>query len=236
MDVILLAGGQGSRLRPYTTVLPKPLMPIGDTPVLEVLLQQVGRLGVRRVTLAVGYLREIIYAYLEPRRAKYPFQLQYVTEDKPLGTVGPARQVEGIDGTFLLMNGDILTTLSFADLVAFHKAQGAMMTVAASRRRVDIDYGVLRLEGARIVEQVEKPSYHYDVSMGIYVIEPEALAHVPPNTRMDVPDLIRLLIARNDKVCAYSSDCFWLDIGRAEDYAAAIEEFERRRHEFLPEG
>ncbi|MFT5430201.1 MAG: NDP-sugar pyrophosphorylase family protein [Myxococcota bacterium] len=233
MDVIMLAGGKGTRLRPYTMVLPKPLMPIGDLPILEVLMQQVGRLGVDRVTLAVGYLSEIIFAYLEPRRASYPFELAYVREETPLGTFGPVQLVEGIDDTFLLMNGDILTTLKFDEMLAFHKEQGATMTVAASRRQVNIDYGVLELDGPVIVGQREKPSFHYDVSMGIYAINPSALDLLEPGVRMDVPDLIAKLIARGDKVCAYQTDCFWLDIGRAEDYATAIDEFEKRSEEFL---
>ncbi len=233
MDVIMLAGGKGTRLRPYTMVLPKPLMPIGEIPVMEVLLQQVGRLGASRVILAVGYLREIMFAYLEPRRSSYPFELEYVTEESPLGTVGPVRLVEGLEDTFLLMNGDILTTLPFDELVAFHKEQGAMMTVAASRREVNINYGVLQLDGVEIVDQIEKPSYQYDVSMGIYVIEPAALDLIPKGEAMDVPDLIKALIARGDKVCAFQTDCYWLDIGRPEDYGVAIDDFEQRRAEFL---
>ncbi len=235
LTAVLLAGGRGTRLKPYTLVLPKPLMPIGELPVLEVMLQQLGRVGVTRVVLCVGYLREILFAYLEPRRASYPFTLEYVTEHEPMGTVGPVTQVEGLTDTFLLGNGDVLTTLDYADLVRFHKARGAAMTVATAPRDVKIDYGVLEVDAnQRITGQIEKPTYHYDVSMGVYVVEPRALALVPRGMAYDVPELIRELIRRGEPVLSYKSDCYWLDIGRHDDYAVAVQDFERMHDQFLP--
>ena len=180
MQAVILAGGQGTRLRPYTAVLPKPLMPIGDLPILEIVLRQLRRAGFAEVTLAVSYLAEMIQAYCGDG-SRYGLRLRYSRETAALSTAGPLQLVPGLDGTFLVMNGDLLTTLDYGALVRRHRESGAVATIATHRRSVRIDYGVVE-PGAdgTLARYVEKPEYHYQVSMGINVLEPRVLEHIRP--------------------------------------------------------
>ena len=233
MRAIILAGGKGKRLAPYTTVLPKPLMPVGDMPIIEVIMRQLRGAGVGRVTLAVGYLHELLQAYF--RDGKHlEVALDYSLEESPLGTVGPLTLIDGLDDTFLMMNGDILTDLDFAQLIAHHKAQGACATIAAYPRSVTIDFGILERDGAdRLTNYIEKPTFDYTVSMGIYVFEPAVLAHLKAGEPRDFPDLVKDLLAAGQKVVTYPFTGYWLDMGRPDDYAQAIEEFEANPTRFL---
>lgn len=227
MKAVILAGGQGTRLRPYTTVFPKPLVPVGEHPILEILLRKLGREGCTDVTLSVGYLAELIQAYFsQAREATDGMTLRYVHETTPTGTAGALRLVPDLDETFLLMNGDVLTTLPFDELVAYHKKEGAKLTIATHEKSVKIDLGVLETDDAnRIQGYVEKPTLSYRVSMGVYVLEPDVVQHVPEGQRFDFPDLVHALLAAGEPVASYPSDHFWLDIGRHEDYEAAQEAF-----------
>lgn len=226
---IILAGGQGTRLRPYTSILPKPLMPIGDRSILEVVIEQLGDSGILDITLCVGYLSHLIRAVLDSR-ADSSTAIRYVQEEQALGTAGPLRLVDGLDETFVVMNGDVLTTLDFAELVRYHKQQGNAVTIATHDRQIKIDYGVLHLasktKNARIVAFDEKPEVTSTVSMGIYVIEPWVLELIPKRRRFDVPDLIQRLLRRKHSVGAYRYDGMWFDIGRHEDYVEAVEAWE----------
>jgi NDP-mannose synthase len=235
MKAVILAGGKGTRLAPYTTVLPKPLMPMGDMPILEVVLRQLRSYGVDHVDIAVGHLAEQIRAMFG-NGAKLGLEIAYSIEDKPLGTAGPLTLIEGLgDDTFLVMNGDILTTLDYADLVRHHKASGAAATIAMYTRQVKIDFGVLDTDGhGRLRDIIEKPTKEYSVSMGIYVFEPRILKMLEHNERKDFPDLVKDLLAVGEHVGVYPFDGYWLDIGRPDDFARAVEEFEARRDEFLP--
>jgi NDP-sugar pyrophosphorylase family protein len=233
MHAVILAGGQGTRLRPYTTVLPKPLMPLGDMPILEVVLRQLKRTGVKRVTLAVSYLAELIEAYCG-NGSRLGLDIRYSRETRALSTAGPLKLVPDLDETFLVMNGDVLTTLDYAAMVRYHRAQGAAATLAMHRRSVRIDYGVVEIGADGMLQRyIEKPEYHYAVSMGVNVLEPRALAHIGEGEALGMPDLMLRLKAAGEKVLAYEEPCLWLDIGRMDDYEQALEVFESRRAEFL---
>lgn len=234
--VVILAGGKGTRLRPYTTVLPKPLMPIGDMPILEIVLRQLSAAGFTDVTLSVGYLASLLEAYFGDGN-RWGIHVAYSREQEPLGTAAPLRLLTGLTGTFMVMNGDLLTDLDYVDLVRFHRRKRAAVTVGLARKRVCIDLGVVDSDGRGLVTSyTEKPTLVYDVSMGIYVMENEALGYLPAGGPFDLPDLIRALIADDRPVVAYPFEGWWLDIGRADDYAEAVEVFETQRDAFLPVG
>ena len=222
---VVLAGGRGSRLAPYTTVLPKPLMPVGDRSILEILLQQLRGAGFDDITLAVGHLAHLIRAVLGNGRSN-GMSIRYHAEERALGTAGPLATIPDLDGTFLMLNGDVLTTLDFRSLVAAHVEAGNALTIATHRRLVRTDYGVLHTDGAvgatnRVVGYDEKPELAYTVSMGVYVLEPEAIAHVPAGRYYDLPDLVLALLAAGAPVGSYAFDGYWLDIGREDDYRRA---------------
>jgi len=234
LRAIILAGGKGRRLSPYTTVLPKPLMPIGDYSILEVVIRQLKAHGFKRITMAVGYLSELIRAYLGDGK-KLGIPIDYSFEEKPLGTMGPISLIDGLDDTFLVMNGDILTTLDYSAFVRFHKRSSAIASIATHRRKVNIAYGVIETDDEhRITNYTEKPALHYRVSMGIYLFEPEVLRYMKRNSYLNLPDLVLRLVSKGEKVMSYHSDAYWLDIGIPEEYAKAIEDFEKNPAEFLP--
>jgi NDP-sugar pyrophosphorylase family protein len=233
-DVIVLAGGKGTRLAPYTTVLPKPLMPVGDMPVLEILLRRLAQAELRTVHLAVGHLAELIEAFFGDG-SRFGIDLRYLREHEPLGTAGPLASLETPSPRLLVMNGDLLTGLDFRELLAAHEASDAAATVAIHRRDVSIDFGVAHLDGNRIVGFDEKPTHSYHVSMGVYVFEREVVQLVPAGERFDFPDLLQTMLDRRLAVNAHVSDAFWLDIGRHDDYELAVRRFEELRPELLGE-
>ena len=230
MRAVVLAGGLGMRLRPYTTILPKPLLPIGDRPILEIILNQLAGAGFHRVDLCVGHLGDLIRVYFsEGTVLPDDLELDWHWEPgDPLGTAGALRVVPGLDSTFLAMNGDILTTLDYGDLMAQHRESGAALTIAVQGRRVEIDLGVLELEGDRVIAYDEKPALTYDVSMGIYAYEPRALAYLPSDGPCQFPELVQRLLAAGEHVAYYRSDADWFDIGTTGEYERAVAELERR--------
>lgn len=235
MRAVILAGGKGQRLAPYSTVFPKPLMPIGDMPILEVVLRQLKRHGCNEATLAVGRLAELLMAYFGDG-GKLAMRITYSFEDKPLGTAGPLALMRGLDDHFLVMNGDVLTDLDYADLYRFHRAQGALATIATYQRTVCIDFGVLEADGDQwVTDYIEKPTMAYHVSMGIYVLDPAVLSYIKPDAYFDFPDLVKLLLREGKRVASYPFSGYWQDIGRPDDYAKAIEDFELHLSRFLPE-
>ena len=223
MRAVILAGGRGTRLRPFTASFPKPLVPVGDTPVVELLIGSLLRHGIHDVTLSLGYLAELVQAYFQNRqRLLTKLNLSYVVEEEPSGTAGSLALVDGLDDTFLVLNGDLLTDLDFNELISFHREKGAALTIATQRRNVKIDFGVLEFDpAARITNYIEKPQHFYDVSMGVYVYEPSVLRCIVPGQYLDFPDLVLRLLANQQRVCAYVTDCLWLDIGRPDDYERA---------------
>ncbi|MGB2698374.1 MAG: sugar phosphate nucleotidyltransferase [Candidatus Zixiibacteriota bacterium] len=227
MKVVILAGGQGRRLEPYTVVLPKPLMPVGDYPILEIIIRQLKSYGLKDITLAVGYLGNIIQSFFN-NGEKWVVKIDYNFEDKPLGTVGSLSYIKGLDKTFLLMNGDLLTTFDFSKFIEYHKNKKSIATIAVTNRKLSVDYGILEYNQQKeLTGYVEKPDLDYKVSMGIYLFEPEILEYIPKGERLDFPELMNILLKNGKKVSVYESDDFWLDLGRPEDYKKGIEEFEK---------
>lgn len=235
MKAVILAGGKGHRLAPYTTIFPKPLMPIDDVPILEIVIRQLKQAGFDAITMAVGHLAELLMAYFGDG-SKFDLHIRYSREERPLGTAGPLSLVEGLEEPFLVMNGDLLTTLDYQAMWEYHAGNGAIATLATFQRNVQIDLGVIETDEQHWVRgYIEKPTYHYQVSTGIYIFEPAVLEYIPKNKRLDLPDLILKLLATGQRVAAYSFEGLWLDIGRPDDYERAVMEFEQHRAEFLPE-
>lgn len=227
VKAVILAGGRGRRLEPYTSVLPKPLMPIGDKAIVEIIVDRLVECGITDITLCVGYLSHLIEAVLNGRRAEKA-TFTYVHEQSPLGTAGPLRLIDGLEGTFLVMNGDLLTDLRFDELVAAHRRAGSVVTIATHQRRNVVDYGVLHTEPGdshRLLAYEEKPESFLTVSMGVYVMEPEVLERVPDGAYFDFPQLVQQLLAEGQPVGTFPFSGFWLDIGRRDDYEAALEEW-----------
>jgi NDP-sugar pyrophosphorylase family protein len=226
IKTVILAGGKGTRLKPYTSVLPKPLMPLGDRAILEIVVRQLARQGFTDITLAVGHLAHLIEAVFG-NGSEHGVEMTYVREDVPLGTAGSLRLIPGLDGTFLMLNGDLVTTLDYREIVCTHRASGNLITIATKTRQVDIDYGVLSVgtgngQTPRVVRIDEKPKLEFTVSMGIYVVEPEVLDFVPEQGYFDFPDLVEELLRSDARVGAYEYDGLWLDIGRHDDYDQAV--------------
>jgi len=235
MRAIILAGGKGTRLAPYTTILPKPLMPIGDIPILEIVMRQLAHYGFDDITLAVGHLAELLIAYCGDG-SKYGLKLSYSREETPLGTAGPIALVPDLDDTFLVMNGDLLTTLNYGDMLRHHKERGGIATLATYQRDVKIDLGVIEFDPTNwVTNYIEKPTFHYSVSTGIYIFEPAILNYIHAGQRLDLPELVLRLLKQGERVSSYHYEGYWLDIGRPDDYQEAIQAFEAHRREFLPE-
>lgn len=235
---VILAGGRGTRLAPYTSILPKPLMPIGDRAILEIVVEQLVRHGFSDIAFSVGYLSHLIRAVFD-HRADPDATITYVHEKEALGTAGPLRLIEGLDETFLAMNGDVLTTLDYRALVRHHEESGNLLTIATHQRTVKIDYGVLYLEsvesnGGRVQTYEEKPEISSLVSMGVYVLEPEALEYIPYESYFDIPDLVQALLDAEKRVGAFTYDGLWFDIGRKDDYEVAAEVWGRTANEDRP--
>jgi len=230
MKAVILAGGKGARLAPYTTIFPKPLVPIGEQPILEIIIRQLVRQGIRDVILSIGHLGELIEAYFQNgHRGISGLNLSYVREPRALGTAGPLARIPGLNDTFLAMNGDVLTTLDYQALYAFHKKSGAALTIAMHRKDVQIDLGVLETnESHELVAYREKPCYSFDVSMGVYIYEPGVLRYIAKDEYLDFPDLVIRLLDCGEKVIGFRSEDFWCDIGRREDYELAQQEFQAR--------
>lgn len=225
IKTVILAGGKGTRLRPYTSVLPKPLMPLGDRAILEFVAQQLARQGFVDITLSVGHLAHLIEAVFGDGSG-LGVQITYVREDVPLGTAGSLRCVEGLDDTFLVLNGDLVTTFDYRDLIHRHRASKDLLTIATRTRETKIDYGVLTLanDGGslhRVLGYNEKPVLEWTVSMGIYVLEPQALEFIPESGYFDFPDLVQSLLDVGAPVGAFDYPGLWLDIGRHADYEEA---------------
>lgn len=233
MLAVLLAGGLGMRLRPYTMNIPKPLLPLGDKPTMEIVLRQLAASGFDRVVISLGHLPELVEALLGDG-SRYGLTIEYVVEDEPLGTAGSLRLVDDLDESFLLMNGDLLTTIDYGRLVREHAGSGRMATVVLARRDVMIDYGVVYVDDdGRLERYDEKPTLHHLVSTGVYALSREAVEHLPP-ARFDMPDLVRALVAAGEDVHCHVTDEYWQDIGRFDDYQRASADFVADPGRFLP--
>jgi NDP-sugar pyrophosphorylase family protein len=233
MQAVILAGGKGTRLRPYTTILPKPLMPINDMPILEVIIRQLKQNGFNEIIMAVGYLAELLEAYFG-NGSKWGVKIRYSRESFSMGTVGPLTLVENLQDHFLVMNGDILTNLKYADLMQFHRSQQSRLTIAMYDKAVKIDLGTLKVnENYEIYDYIEKPTLTYQVSMGIYIFSKSVLDLIPRNEYFDLPTLVQTMIKDQIKVSGYHFRDYWRDIGRKEDYELALDEYENLKTELL---
>lgn len=235
MKAVVMAGGKGTRLAPYTKILPKPLMPIGDTPILEIMLRQMQRAGIDEVTLSVGHLSELLHAFFQDGQ-QLGLKINYSYEDHPLGTAGPLSLVSGLDAPFLVTNGDVLTTLNLKDLINFHHSKGGIATIAAHSRNIKIDLGVIQSNPeSEIIGYTEKPNINLYVSMGVYVFEPRILSYIEHNQYLDLPDLILKLLDAGERVVSYPFDGYWMDLGRLSDYEQAIKDFDTLKPVLLGE-
>jgi NDP-sugar pyrophosphorylase family protein len=233
--VIILAGGKGTRLRPYTAVFPKPLMPIGEMPILEIVLRQLKFFGFKKITLSVNHLADLIKTFFGDG-SKLGLNITYCMEDKPLGTAGSISLVKDITNPFLVMNGDLLTTIDYTTLVQSHIKSNAVATIAVIPRKIEINYGTLQIGNKNeLITYQEKPTLEYIVSMGINVLNKECLEFIPKYKYLDIPMLMNNLINAGRSVLTFKSKCEWFDIGRQDDYEKAIAEFEKSKDKYLPE-
>lgn len=221
MKAVIQSGGRGTRLRPYTMVLPKPLMPVGSKPVLELLLKWLRRNSIRDVYITTGYLGNLIRGVCGDG-SQWDLDIRYTEEEEPLGTVGPLSLLrEELDSTFLVINGDVLTDLNLAAFVAYHRAHAEALTIAAATRTIRMDFGIIEDAGGTVIHFMEKPSLTHVVSMGVYCMEPDVLEHIPMGVPFGFDDLMSCMLLNSLPVRIFPHRGFWLDIGRVEDFQKA---------------
>ena len=231
--VVILAGGKGRRLQPYTTVFPKPLMPLGEMPILEIVLRQLKLSGFKKITLSVNHLADLIRSFFG-NGSQLGLDITYCIEDKPLGTAGSISLVEDLSDPFLVMNGDLLTTIDYSAFVKKHMKSNAIATIATITRRVQIDYGVIKLGNKNeLIAYEEKPELKYLVSTGINVFSKDVLEFIPRGQYLDIPVLMVNLLRAKKLVLTYLDEYEWFDIGRPDDYEKAISEFEKSKDKYL---
>jgi NDP-sugar pyrophosphorylase family protein len=230
---VILAGGKGTRLKPYTVVLPKPLMPIGDYPILEVVVRQLVAHGFGHITIAVNHQAELIKAFFGDG-SKWNALIDYSLEEKPLGTMGPLCLIQDLPAHFLVMNGDILTDLNYSGLYDLHLTGDRLFTISSHVREQCADYGVLETSTDRQLSGfAEKPVTRYEVSMGIYIVSRDVLGYIPEGKPYGFDQLMCALLAAKKSVHVERFEGYWQDIGRADDYLRALDDFERLKDRFL---
>jgi len=233
MRAIILAGGRGTRLRPYTVVLPKPLMPIGEYPILEVIVRQLVHDGFTHITMTVNHQAKIIQAFFGDGE-HWGIRIDYSLETKPLSTMGPLRLIKDLPDNFLVMNGDILTDLNYGGFISQHVDKGNNFTIAAAERVLKSEYGVLKINDAgKLSGFEEKPEFHFDVSMGVYAVNRAVIEYIPAEQPYGFDHLMLDLLAAGTPASVVRHGGYWLDIGRQDDYMQAIDEFEGMKSRFL---
>ncbi len=233
MRAIILSGGKGTRMRPYTVVLPKPLMPVGEYPILEVIVRQLAHHGFTHITMAVNHQAKIIQAFFGDGE-QWGIKIDYSLETKPLSTMGPLQLLNDLPENFLVMNGDILTDLDYREFLMHHVEHNNNFTIAAFERVLKSEYGVLKInENNRLSGFEEKPEFRFDVSMGIYALNRTVLRYIPSDQPYGFDHLMLDLLTHNTPVSVKKYHGYWLDIGRSDDYAEATDVFEKRRAAFL---
>ena len=231
---VILAGGKGTRLKPFTMTIPKPLLPLGDIPVLEVVISQLASSGFERIVLSLGHMAPI-FASIVGDGQRWGVNIECCVEKEPLGTAGPLHLVKDLEDTFIVMNGDLLTTIDYRKLIAFHLGSDAWGTIAVKRREIKIDFGVVEMTNAGLLcDYREKPTISYDVSMGINVLARRCLELIPRGKKCDMPQLMMAMQHAGKRVACYKTDCYWQDIGRFDDYQQASADFVAAPSEFLP--
>lgn len=234
MQAVILAGGRGTRLRPYTMNFPKPLVPIGDYPILEIVVRQLRGFGFDKVTMLTGHLAELIQAYFGTGE-RWGIEIEYVREQQPLNTAGALKLVTDPAEHVLVMNGDILTTMNYRALYERHLEKGAQATVATIRREHKVDFGVIEYDSDGFLSGYrEKPVLDYTVSMGVYVLSRSCQALISEGESLGMPDLLLRVMDGGGRVYCAQEPCYWLDIGRVDDYEEAQREFLADPQRFLP--
>ena len=233
MQAVILAGGKGTRLKPYTTILPKPLVPVGEYPILEIVIRQLKSCGIKDIVISIGYLPQLIESYFRDGKS-YGVKIRYVHEKKPLGTAGAMRIVDGLKENFLLINGDILTTLNYKKLFSYHLDKRAIATISIMKKSIRDDYGVvITNKELELIDYLEKPTHFYHVSMGINLLNKRCVKYIKKGEYLGMPELLLRMKENKEKVCCYNSKDFWLDIGRKEDFIKAQDEFEKNSKRFV---
>ncbi len=237
MQAVILAGGKGTRLKPYTANFPKPLVPLGDRPILEIIIRQLAAQKFSRIVLSTGHLAELIQAYFGDG-SRFGITIEYVRELTPLNTAGALQLLQSVDENFLVMNGDILTDLNYALFLEEHIRNQHLATIACKKRETRIDFGVLEKDpvSGKLSGYHEKPVYAHLVSMGIYALSHKAKDLIQPKEAIGMPDLLLRIKEKYDGVFCRETSCYWLDIGRVDDYEAAQKEFESRSEQLLTPG
>ena len=225
---VILAGGLGTRLKPYTTVLPKPLVPIGEYPILEIIIRQLANHGFKHVTIALNHKAHLIKAFFG-NGSQWNIDIDYSLEDVPLGTMGPLKLIKNLPDHFLVMNGDVLTDINFNALEEFHGSKQPLFTIACCKREQKSEFGVLDILDNRLVGFREKPLMDYMVSMGIYMVSRKIVEYIPDNGSFGFDHLMLKLIALNEHTFTYKHEGIWFDLGRLEDYMEANERFDEMK-------
>lgn len=232
---VILAGGKGVRLKPFTMVIPKPLLPVGDLPIIEIVIRQIAAMGIKRIAMMLGYMSQLFVATFGDG-SRWGVTIEYYVEDEPMGTAGSLRLLKEPEKDLFVMNGDILTTLDYEAIMGFHRAKNAWGTIGVTRRQERIDYGVIiKRDDGFLGEYQEKPVLEYSVSMGINVLSSQALSLIPPEGKYDIPQLMTVLNDSGHRVACYEADCYWQDIGRFADYERASSDFTQDPQRFLPD-
>lgn len=229
---VILAGGRGTRLRPYTLAMPKPLVPVGDRPILDIMLRQLKKQGFHSINIAVNHQADLIKAYFGDG-SRLGLDIRYFLEDKPLGTMGPLTNMGNLPENFLVMNGDVLTDINFSSFLENHAKEKAMFTISSYERTQLVDYGVLDIKNDRLAGFEEKPRLKYDVSMGIYAMNRKIVGYIPGNTFFGFDSLMAELLKNNVPVHTKKHAGYWMDIGRPEDYEQAVDDIENKRIDIL---
>lgn len=230
---VILAGGKGTRLRPYTIAMPKPLVPVGDYPILEIIIRQLSKRGFGRVIITVNHQADLIKTYFG-NGDKWGVNIEYSLENKPLGTMGPLKNLTNLPDNFIVMNGDILTDLDYGSLLDNHIKEKNIFTISAYQREHNVDYGVLHLDNNSILTGFEeKPKLHYTVSMGIYAVSKDVLKYIPNDEYFGFDTLMLKLIESNKRVKVNVFSGYWLDIGRPDDYQKATDDFDDMKGNFI---
>lgn len=233
-QAIILAGGQGMRLRPYTTILPKPLMPLGDYPIAEVIIRQLKRAGLKNITISTGHLAELIEAYFGDGK-KWGVNIRYVREQTPLGTAGALKLVRVWEDDVLVINGDVLTDINFKELMVWHRRHKAMATITIKKRVVKTNFGVIDADAeGNLTTYIEKPEHQSHVSMGIYILQKSCKRFLKPGQAIGMPDLLLNMKAAGHRIQCHKTRAMWLDLGRLDDFDAAQDIFLNHQDQFLP--
>ena len=233
MQAIILAGGKGSRLHPYTVAMPKPLVPVGDLPILEVVIRQLKHYGINEIIISTGHLAELIEAYFKNGR-KWGVKIRYVREMQPLGTAGAIKNISSLKDDFIVMNGDVLTDINYNKLFNFHLKHKGIATLSIIKKEVSVDFGVIEVSSdLKLTDYIEKPKQFNYVSMGIYALNKKCKKYIAKNEHINIPDLVLRMKCKDENIYCYEPHCYWLDIGRIDDFQMAQGEFIKNKKKFL---